>query len=91
MKTLKLKKNIDYEIKENNLYLDMNQKKFYNYNKDFKYEYIKLIFIENEIWRLELFVNDDGYCYFQEIKGDGFMDLKTFIENESELISIEIY
>lgn len=91
MNTLKLKNNIDYEIREKELYLKPS-KKFFNKNGKFKYEYIKLI-LKDELWYLELYVNEDEsfYCYFQEIKGDGFMGLDDFIEKESDLLSIELY
>lgn len=89
MNTLKLKKE-DYEIKDLELYLKPS-KKFFK-NGRFKYEYIKLI-LKDELWYLELNVNEDEnfYCYFQEIKGEGFLFLDDFIKNESELMGIELY
>lgn len=89
MNTLKLKKD-DYEIKDLELYLKPS-KKFFKNNK-FKYKFIKLI-LKNELCYLELNVNEDEnfYCYFQEIKGEGFLFLDDFIKGESDLIRIELY
>ena len=99
MNTLKLKKDIDYEIKEDfELYLKPN-KKFFNKNGQFKYKYIKLI-LKDELWYLELNVNmendlflenENFYCYFQEIKGEGFLFLDDFMKDETDLIGIELY
>lgn len=91
MNTLKLKNNIDYEIKEDlELYLKPS-KKFFKNNR-FKYKFIKLI-LKDELWTLELNVNENEnfYCYFQEIKGEGFLFLDDFIKNQFELIRIELY